>query len=292
MIVDHSVGYLIGYAVGFAILAVIAAFSRDMWVQRAHKLAAQSNIALPGQLAGRVARFLRDEFLFGQLIMVAVIPLTDAVIVGNGEQRHWAAWFPWILAGLPLFWIIYTFVASAWPRWKASGENRVTHLTHVSVRQAFTEAELTAVVIGAVSTAALGVWGLWRAAAPAMWWLACAAALAAAVAAWHYAARSIMNRPSSASDEIELGWDDLLRFRRVRGVTAGAAWGSALFVYLIDCVMSSAFVTETVTPGMVSYQLQWWPVVVPVVAGFLLYWVFRQGRQLWRRAWLERGGFR
>jgi hypothetical protein len=45
MIVDHIGGHLIGYAIGFAILAVIAAFRRDMWVQRAHKLAAQSNIA-------------------------------------------------------------------------------------------------------------------------------------------------------------------------------------------------------------------------------------------------------
>jgi hypothetical protein len=162
------------------------------------------------------------------------------------------AWFPWILAGLPLYWAILCFVLSLWPRWKASGGYRVAHLGGSRVRQAFTPAEFTAVVIGAVLSAALGAWRLWYVAAPVTWWLACAAALAAAFAAWRYAATSLMSRPSSASDAIELGWDDLLRFRQVRAVTAVAAWATAIFVYLTDCAMSSAFVQETTAPGMIG----------------------------------------
>jgi len=124
--------------------------------------------------------------------------------------------------------------------------------------------------------------------APATWWLACAAALSAAFAAWRYAATSLMSRPSSASDAIELGWDDLLRFRRVRAVTAGAAWAPAAYLYLIDCMMSSAFGQQTTAPGEVGYQLRWWPIIAPIAVALLLARVFRQGRHLWRRAWLER----
>jgi len=112
--------------------------------------------------------------------------------------------------------------------------------------------------------------------------------LAAAFAAWRYAATSLMNRPSSASDAIELGWDDLLRFRQVRAVTAGAAWAPAAYLYLIDCMMPSAFGQQTTAPGEVGYQLRWWPIIAPIAVALLLARVFRQGRHLWRRAWLER----
>ena len=283
--------YLMGYAIAFVISAVVAVLRKHMWIQRAHKLAARSDIALPGLLAGRVARFLRDEFLFVQLVTVPAVPLLAAMVVGAEAHRNWATWFPWILAVLPLYWAISCFVISLWPRWKASGGYRVTHLGRLPAFQAFTPAEFTAVVIGAVLSAALGAWGLWYVAAPATWWLACAAALAAAFAAWRYAATSLMNRPSSASDAIELGWDDLLRFRQVRAVTSGAAWAPAIFVYLIDCMMSSAFVQKTTVPaGEVGYEVRWWPIIVPIAVGLLLAQVFRRGRHLWRRAWVERDG--
>lgn len=290
MSMDYFVGSLIGYSIAFVIHAVIAVFRKRMWIRRAHKLAARSDIALPGPFADRIARFLRNEFLLGQLLTVLTTPLLVATVVGADAHQNWAARFPWILVGLPLYWATFCFVISLWPRWKASGGYRVTHLGSLPVRQAFTPAELIAVVIGAILSTALGAWGLWYVAAPATWWLACAAALAAAFATCRYAATSIMNRPSRASDAIELGWDDLLRFRQVRGVTAGTAWGPAAFMYLIDCMMSSAFFQKTTAPGEVSYQIRWWPIIVPIVVGVLLFQVFRQGRHLWRRAWLERDG--
>src|SRR5215469_12544118 len=121
MSMHFFVVYLMGYAIAFVISAVVAVLRKHMWIQRAHKLAARSDIALPGPLAGRVARFLRDEFLFGQLVTVLATPPLSAVIVDAGMNRNWAVWFPWILAGLPLYWVIVCFVISLWPRWKASG---------------------------------------------------------------------------------------------------------------------------------------------------------------------------
>jgi hypothetical protein len=282
--VDHQVGYLIG----FTIIAAILLPRRRLWVKRAHKLAVQSDIALPGPLVGRIARFLRNEILFSQLIVALTVPLLDAVLFYSLAHRNRAAWHPWILVGVPLYWAAACLALSLWPRWKASDEYRVTHLGTLPVQRAFTTAEFAAVNAGLVVSAALTAWGLWYAAASPIWWLACAIALTGAVAVGRYAVANIMNRPSSASDAIELGWDDLLRFRQVRAVTASVAWAPAAFVYLIDCLMSPAFFTQTTTPGEVSYQLRWWPIVVPVLVVVLLSGVFRQGRQLWRQAWLER----
>ena len=78
----------------------------------------------------------------------------------------------------------------------------------------------------------------------------------------------------------ELGWDDLLRFRALRGLTITMTWGVAALVYMLDYLMSSAFDGR--------YYL--WPILAPVGVGIVVWLVFRQGRQLWRRAWLERDG--
>jgi len=273
------VGGLIGYAIAFPVIAVVMGRDMSRWIKRAHKLAAQSDIALPGLLAGRVARFLRNEYLLSQLVLVPTVPLFSAAYVAGDAYPHqdWTEWFPRILAGLPLYLIVMFFAISRWPRWKASGDHRVSHLGSLPIRQAFTSAEYTAVVSGVVLSAALGALGLRYVAAPAAWWLVCAAILAAAFAAWRYAAVSLMNRPSSASDAIELAWDDMLRFRRVRGFTAAAAWAPAALLYLVDFTMWSAF----------SYRLSVWPFIAPVAVCLVLAWAFRQGRQLWRRAWLE-----
>jgi hypothetical protein len=292
MSAQYFVDLLTGYAVGIGIFVVVAALGKQRWIRQAHKLAAQSDIALPGLLVGPIARFLRNEFLFERLVTVLASALTATVLVGAEAHQYSATWFPAVLAGVPLFSAIVCFVLSLWPRWKASGGYRVTHLSGLTVSRAFTPAEFTAVLTGAVLTVALGAWGLWRVGAPATWWLACAAAMAVAAAAWRYAATTTMNRPSSASDATELGWDDLLRFRRVRAITAGTAWGSAAFVFLLVWAMTSAFAPKMTAPGEASGELQLWPIYVLIVVGSLVYGMFRQGRHQWRRAWQERDGSR
>jgi hypothetical protein len=290
MIAQHFLGSLIGYSIGFAILAVFSLLRRQMWLRRADRLARQSGIALPLWIEDRVARFLRNEFFFGQFVALLTTPALSTLVVATMAGGNWGKWLPWILVSIPLYLIVVGSVTSLWPRWKASSRYRVTHLGSVSTRHAFTSAEFAAVVIGAILGLALSAWGLRHVAAPATWWLAFAAAAIAAFGAWRRAAWGIMNRPSSASDEIELGWDDLLRFRQVRGLTAAAAWGPTVMVYVIDCVMASAFTRNFTGPNMMGVQIQWWPILLPIATLVLLSLLFRQGRGLWRRAWLDRNG--
>jgi hypothetical protein len=227
--------------VAAVVVVIILVLEKQRWISQARNLAEQSDIALPGPLAGRVARFLRGQFLVGQLGFALASSLVWTAVFRGGEPGFWAVRFPWFLAGVPLSCAVCGFARGLWPRWQAPGGYRVTHLGSLSVRQAFTRAEVTALVIGVACSAAAGAGGLWYIRAPATWWLACAAAMAAVPAAWRYAAASVMKRPSSASDAIELAWDDMLRFRQVREMTACVAWGPALLVYLADCIMSSAF---------------------------------------------------
>jgi hypothetical protein len=287
---QHFLAGLAGAALASAVGVTVLWLDRQRWISRARGLAEWSDIALPGPLAGRVARFLRGQFLVGQPWLVVALPLAWTAVFSGGQPGTWAAWFPWFLAGVPLSCAIFGFARGLWPRWQAPGGYRVTHLGSVPVRQAFTRAEGIALVTGVACSAAAGAGGLWYIRAPATWWLACAAAMAAALATWRHAAASVMKRPSSASNAIELAWDDLLRFRQVRDMTACAAWGPALLVYLADCIMSSAFFHTTPAPGMVRADLIGWSLLVPVVILVVLAVVFRQGRHLWRQAWMERDG--
>jgi hypothetical protein len=86
----------------------------------------------------------------------------------------------------------------------------------------------------------------------------------------------IMGRPSSATDEIELGWDDLFRFQHVRDLTMGAAWLPSLLIFLLD---------EEVIQSRNPQSGSFWPEYVAGATFVLVYLLFRQGRQLWRRAW-------
>jgi hypothetical protein len=284
-----SAGSAVGYFIGLLIAAAVILPQRRLWVRKARKLALQSDIALPQPLVARAARFLRNEMVLSQFFTSLTVPLMDGFLIPIAAHESWAASLPWLLASASLYVAVACFVVSLWPRWKASGEYRITHLDRLPVRRAFTPAEYAAVNAGLVFSAALTAWGLWYVAASPLWWLGCAAALAGAVAVGRFTADRIMSRPSSASDSLELGWDDLLRFRQVRGLMIGLAWGSAALAYLIDAVASSAFVTGTPIPGGESYQFNWWPIVVPVIVIVVLYRVFRQGRRLWRQAWLDRG---
>ena len=58
---------------------------------------------------------------------------------------------------MPLFWILFGLVTSAWPRWQASRRARVAHLGGpLSARQAFTAGEHAALVTGVLCGLALG----------------------------------------------------------------------------------------------------------------------------------------
>jgi hypothetical protein len=71
-----------GYGIGYAILALVTMFQRGWWIERAQRLAAKSDIALPRTMERRVAGFLRAQFLFGQLSLVVGVPPLVTVIDG------------------------------------------------------------------------------------------------------------------------------------------------------------------------------------------------------------------
>jgi hypothetical protein len=277
-----------GYFIGFAIVAVIMLLQRRMWVRRAHKLAVQADIALPEALTGRVVRYLRREGLLWQFLSVGGVVLGGIGVAISGTPPNAARSVPPLLACVPLFWIAAGLAMSRWPQWSAPGEPRVSRPRGPAVRRAFTPAEFVAVEAGLVLSAALEAWGLWYVSASALWWLACAIALAGAFAIGRRAAARAMNRAPGLGDAIETGWDDVLRFRRVRAATVNAVWGTAAFAYLLDGWASSAFVAKTPIPGGESYTLVWWPILASVIAIVVLWRVFRQGRRLWRQAWPDR----
>jgi hypothetical protein len=271
----------LGFGIAYAITVLIMTFDRRHWLKQAHNLARNSDIALPPYLEWQVARFLREQYVFGLAFNWLVVPpLVTAYAWPLDYQTRaaWLRWYPWAFAGMPTLWILFALIVSAWPRWQASGRGRVTHLGNpMSVRQAFTPVEHATLVMGVLGGLTLGGWGLWRLHAPISYWVVCTAAYVGAVGAWWRPATIMMNRPSSASDILELGWDDLLRFQRVRVLTAAVAWLPALVLLPLDAIMSSDHSN--------SLSLDLWPIGFVALLAVVLYQVFRQGRHLWRRAW-------
>ncbi len=84
-----------------------------------------------------------------------------------------------------------------------------------------------------------------------------------------------MNRPTSASDALELSWDDMLRFGAVRQVSVMASSMTATVILLADWMASQA----GATPGSL------WPLYLVVIALAMVALVFQQGSELWRLAW-------
>ena len=289
--IHHLLARYAGYGIGFVIVVLLRAFRSSPWLKQAHRLAAKSDIALPAHLEWQVARFLRGRYIVGALSCVLFVPPLVSVMTWPFDSRTfpaafgrpvgWIPWYPALVAALPLFWVGFSVLVAAWPRWRASGRGRVAHLGVASSPvEAFTPGEIAALVLGALGTVALGAWGLERLHAPVAWWALCAGGYTAALAAWWYAAAAAMNRPSNASDIVELGWDDMLRFNYVRALTASAAWFPAVLLLLLDTMMSLALGN--------SQSVSFWPLYVMAAVATVVYQVFRQGRHRWRRAWDQR----
>jgi len=280
---QHVIASLIGTGIGYGLLMLIVWFRRRFWERKAHKLAADSDIALPAHLVRRVARFLRAQYVFVLAGLWPIMALESTAFGPSGRPADWALSLPPVVTGLPVLVAVCVALLAAGPRWKASGARRVTHLGGLSVRHAFTASELAAVVMGAMFAVAFGAWALWRVGAASAWWAASAATFGCAAAACWYLAKDVMNRPSSASDEIELGWDDLFRFQHARAIIINAAWLPTIILLFLDSWVSSQLSKPP--------TIELWPIFATTAVALLLVLVFRQGRRLWRRAWLEPDGF-
>src|SRR5262245_31784046 len=108
-VTQHFLASLIAAAIGSVVAGTILGLDKQRWISLARNLAARSDIALPGPLAGRVARFLRGQSLVALLGYALTFPVVWTAAFSGGEPGIWAAWFPWFLAGVPLSCAVYGF---------------------------------------------------------------------------------------------------------------------------------------------------------------------------------------
>ncbi len=261
---------LVGSAVGLAITC-----RKKTLFKRAHRLATSSNIELPVRLVDHVLRFLRRRMVATSVGIVALLVLENTFFSADHGPRFWSRSLPWLVIALPLFLIVFTFMMTLWPRWRGSGTPRITHARRLSPRHAFTGTEYAVVVLGGILSALGAGWGLRHFDAPAWTWFAWIASMCLSIVVWWSCAVATMNRPTSASDALELSWDDMLRFESVRGLSVLASWGSATVILLADWMAAQAG----------APQATFWPLYLAVGSLVMVALVFQQGRQLWRRAW-------
>jgi hypothetical protein len=266
-------------AISCLISIAIWGFRPKKWRQRARRLARTRGIQLPPYLEQRVSRFLRNSWIVGLLVNWIAFPLSNGII--KTTAFHGAvAWFPEVLAAAPLYLAVLCYSYLLGVRWRASGRPRLAHLGRISPWQAFTAGEVFNLTFGFACIAAAMGYGLRLAHAAPGWWVACAAGLAVAVAAWWHLVLALIERRSSASDMLELGWDDVLRFERVRTFTLGCAWLPATYIFLADLSVQNE---QALAAGAMGFDFSW----IYLVAGIwcITMLTFRQGRRLWRRAW-------
>lgn len=262
--------------IGVSVPLLLIVNSQKRWLARAHRLALESGVNLPGRLEDRVAKRLRNEglsaYLFFPLIFAPMELLSFKSTLRN--DTYWATWFPRIAMLLPIFGVFVSISTVVVARWNNPGPTRLSHFRKIRLREAFTAAETYTLVIGIGATGAVVAWGLSQVSSPIHWWVFEFWAFAVAGVFWWLMELAVLRHPSSASDARELQWDDVFRFRRVRSLAIGAAWLPPMLGFYLDLIIYerlSHFQSGTL-----------WPMYVPIAVGVGVHMVFRQGRQLWR----------
>src|SRR4051794_69264 len=178
-------------AIGAIVLAVFAMITtwrfRDgrRWARQADTLAREYDIALRPDVAVRVARYLRRQYLLSAASMIPVLlllqlALPDAWDVARAH-RHVLGYVLTVMA-LPSLTVGYCLVF-ALPAWNRARTQRVTHLVRPTPSKIFTRRESAALMVGVIVAVSGGYWGLWRVAA-GWWWLGWAAASIGSVFVW------------------------------------------------------------------------------------------------------------
>jgi hypothetical protein len=269
--------FLIAWVVETSIFLLIFNH-KSRWIKRARRLAAQSNIELPPRLEDRVARRLRNEvFVSIALFPLIYVPMfVFSLRIGLRNAEYWTTWIPRLTVLLPLLLVGYGFVSVMVGRWNSPGTTRVSHLRQIRLREAFTPTESITLVAGACATLGVSVWGLSLVHAGMGWWILDLVAVALAALLWWRMEEAFMRRPSMASDVTELGWDDVLRFRRVRSLAISAAWLPPFVIFLLNF-----YADQSRTHFQHVNML---PIYVPLASVIGVVLIFREGRQLWRLA--------
>ncbi|MDT5068607.1 MAG: hypothetical protein QOK02_4762 [Mycobacterium sp.] len=245
--------------------------SRDsaLWRAYAEKLGRDYGIAVRDDVVVQVADYLRWQSSLGTVAAVITTMYLLLTLSDDGFHPLSARGY---LSILVLAVAIYgCAIVSGLRSWNRGKGGRVAHLTRPTAWQLFTAIERALLATGAGFAAVAGYWSLWHAEAhglAALWLLGLL--LDGAVGSW--ALRRVLNRRSHARDDLELGWDDVLRHKEGRNLTGLVVWPPTAIAFLL-----------TTRTAIQSGNLL--PFGVVAITALLITRTFRRGRQLWRRPW-------
>jgi hypothetical protein len=285
-------------ACGFALLSLalwVRAFRRkSRWRARAHKLARQVDLALPGHLEPFVMRYIRNQWAFCAVFTGLGVVLLNLAFRAHpgGLTSSPVAWSGALIAmaGYPLVILLGIIVPASIVRWRARGTVRLAHVQRLSVNDVTNLPERVGAVAFVVASCAVSALGYWRAApsAQAWTWVAPASVVLVAAAGWWYARVTLAGR-SSGSDVLELAWDDALRVQRARDTLLVAT----ACVLPIEMMFAWAIQPPTVTrlpSGAQEVGSSTGPWLMPfILLVVAIFWYGTKGnlaaRRAWRRLW-------
>jgi len=166
------------------------------------------------------------------------------------------------------------------PRWKSTGVTHVAHLRRLSVRDTISKPELVAIVATYPIAAGLAGWSLWAAGEPwKSWFWLPGALLVFQMLVTLGICRYVMAARAAGGDALELAWDDVLRFHRVRSLVATSSFTTLYFI-----AASAGDLARVRTPTYVTGIA-----CAFLVVAFSRYWQRSRAWNNWRRAWAMPG---
>lgn len=249
-------------------LAFALSFSTD----RTDRMAKTLDLALPHALQLRLNIFLRRRGLIRAVVVFLFAQVYFLSQSDVGAQSARAAELVW----LPTCVWAGAFAACLLPRWRSEGPTRLAHLQRFSVRDAISQSELVAIVLTYPIGAGIAGWALWRAGDPwRTWFWLPAVVIAAQAVATLGVCHFVMHARAASSDLLELAWDDVLRFDRVRSMLAVSSFATLFFI-----AAAASDVANLKPPFFVTFM-----VASGFAAGFRWYWQRSPARANWRRSW-------
>jgi hypothetical protein len=243
----------------------------------AERLARDVNLALTPEIGKRLDRFLRLRNSLRAILLVLLSQLVLATTVGDpGSHRSQALVMLLLPGGI---WISVVAV-SLWPRWKSRGPVRMAHLRRLHLRDTVTTLEIAAIAGAYAMGAALAGWALWHAGTQWRQWFWLPAALLAGQAVISIAiCGRVMNAPAAGGDSLELAWDDVLRFDRVRSLLETSSFATLAWI-----AINAADVAKIQARSLPAHLLLG-AVIGLLASGYVILRDRSPARDNWRKSW-------
>lgn len=271
-------GAMLGIDLHFYSMLWIPALVGVVLIMRrpAHKLARSWNLALTPELNKRLNRFLRLRSSLRIFLLVLLSQLLLLTALLPDSRRSQALFIVLLPGGI---WIS-ALAVSLLPRWKSRGTIRMAHLRRLRLKDTVTRLEIGASAGAYALGAVLAGWALWYAGTPWREWFWLPAILLAGQATLTITiCKRVMNAPAAAAGALELAWDDVLRFERVRSLLSTGSFGTLYFI------TANAAGMAKVQAGSDHSQMVLTVALGLLVCGFIRLRDKSPARDNWRRAW-------